>query len=275
MKSRIRVSFLSIFACLFIIGSLFLVSDHPSKVSLAASIPAGLVQSEPDWIAWMSEEVQLVDEHLPYLPVSALAPDQAWQSNDSWVTLMSEGFEGEFPSPGWHIGREGADYLWAKTSCQAHTGTYTIGSHFGGTLGSALTCTDEYPLSYVTTLSYGPFDLTGCTDVRVNFAHLTKLALIDDFLSFGYSIDGGVSWYLINWQGDFTEYCDGWCEWSIYAAQFPSITLCGQTRVYLLFRFQSDWYEQGFGSFIDDVALQALYGSPLPTWDFFLPLVMR
>ena len=43
----------------------------------------------------------------------------------------------------------------------------------GGTLGAQIPCTGMYTTGYATTLSYGPFDLSGCTDLRLNFAHWT------------------------------------------------------------------------------------------------------
>lgn len=187
---------------------------------------------------------------------------------------MEEDFDGAFPSAGWHIGREGADYLWGQSSCYSHSGSYSMGSHAGGRLGSQLTCADEYPLQYVTTLSYGPFDLTGCTDLRLNFSHLTHLDSIDDYLSAGYSTDGGVSWSVITWGGDRTVECGGWCEWTLYARSYP-IPLCGRPKVYLLFRFQSDWTDPGFGSWVDDVSLEALYGGPALDHATYLPLLTR
>ncbi len=207
---------------------------------------------------------------LPAAPVRAAAERAA----DGWVTLVSQDFEGDFPSAGWHIGREGGIYLWGKSACYAHSGSYSIGSHTGGSLGSQLTCQDEYPLNYVTTLSYGPMDLTTCTDLRLNFSHLTHLDSIDDALSVGYSNDGGASWSVLTYGGDRTLQCEGWCTWTLYAASYP-IPLCGKPKVYLLFRFQSDFTDPGFGSWVDDVSLEAYYGTPVGNKKVYLPLATR
>lgn len=183
---------------------------------------------------------------------------------DGWVTLMSEGFEGEFPAPGWHIGREGDPYLWGVRNCHAHTGGNSIGGGYGGPQGSQIACDQPYTANYVTTLSYGPLDLSDCNDLRLNFSHLTDLAPKDS-LSYGYSNDGGKSWMLRFLYGDYITPCEGWCEWTIYANQF-AIPLCGKSQVYLLFRFQSDLTETKWpGAWVDDVSLEAYYGQPSPT----------
>ena len=71
------------------------------------------------------------------LLVSALAAGSVANAAPSqpeagWVTLMAEGFEGAFPSPGWHIGREGAPYLWGQRDCNPHRGAYSMWGGGGG-----------------------------------------------------------------------------------------------------------------------------------------------
>jgi len=83
------------------------------------------------------------------------------QPASGWVTLMSEGFEGEFPSALWHIGKTGDPYLWGQRDCNSHRGRYSMWGGSGGTLGSQIPCSGMYTTGYATTLSYGPFDLTG------------------------------------------------------------------------------------------------------------------
>jgi hypothetical protein len=180
-----------------------------------------------------------------------------------WVTLMSEDFEGVFPSALWHIGREGDPYLWGQRYCNPHGGVYSMWAGGGGSLGSQIPCTGMYTTSYVTTLSYGPFDLSGCTDVRVNFAHWSWLGA-GDWLGVGYSIDGGKVWHLVSINGDAVSVCGGWCEESFNKGRW-TISLCGQPNVYLLFRFSSDAEGVSYGTFVDDVSLEAYYESALPT----------
>ncbi len=202
------------------------------------------------------------------LLVSALAAGSVANAAPSqpeagWVTLMAEGFEGAFPSPGWHIGREGAPYLWGQRDCNPHRGAYSMWGGGGGTLGAQIPCSGMYTTGYATTLSYGPFDLTGCTDVRINFAHWTWLGA-GDSLGIGYSIDGGTVWHLLPITGDAVSICGGWCEESFNKDRW-TIPLCGQPRVYLLFRFASNAEGVSYGAFVDDVSLDAYYEGVLPT----------
>lgn len=227
--------------------------------------------------------------------VTAAAPPQP----QGWVTLMSEDFEGEFPHSPWHIGRTGDPYLWGQRDCNPHGGAYSMWGGGGGTLGAQIPCLSMYTTGYATTLSYGPFDLTGCTDVRINFAHWTWLGA-GDSLGVGYSIDGGVAWHLLPITGDAVSICGGWCEESFNKDRW-SIPLCGQSNVYLLFRFASNAAGVSYGTFVDDVSLEAYYEGVLPTptatatitatptatrtptptptptarWRIYLPLVLR
>jgi hypothetical protein len=180
---------------------------------------------------------------------------------EGWVTLMAEDFEGAFPSARWHIGKTGDPYLWGQRNCNPHTGIYSMWGGGGGALGAQIPCTGMYTTGYATTLSSGPFDLSGCTDVRVNFAHWTKLGM-GDSLGVGYSIDGGTVWHLLPISGDAVSVCGGWCEESFNRDRW-SIPLCGQPKVYLLFRFASNATGVSYGTFVDDVSLEAYYaGTP-------------
>lgn len=133
----------------------------------------------------------------------------------------------------------------------------------GGTLGAQIPCTGMYTTGYATTLSYGPFDLSGCTDVRVNFAHWTWLGA-GDALGVGYSIDGGTVWHLLPIYGNAVATCGGWCEESFNKDRW-TIPLCGQPKVYLLFRFSSNAEGVSYGTFVDDVSLEAYYEGTPPT----------
>jgi hypothetical protein len=130
-----------------------------------------------------------------------------------------------------------------------------------------------YTTGYATTLSYGPFDLSGCTDVRINFAHWTWLDA-GDSLGVGYSIDGGTVWHLLPIYGNAVSACGGWCEESLNEDRW-TIPLCGQPRVYLLFRFASNAAGVSYGTFVDDVSLDAYYEAPTPNRRLYLPLVLR
>lgn len=188
-----------------------------------------------------------------------------------WTTLMSEDFEAAFPHGLWHIGRTGDPYLWGQRDCNPHGGTYSVWGGGGGASGSQIPCTGMYTTGYATTLSYGPFDLSTCTDLRLKFAHWTWLGA-GDSLGVGFSIDGGTVWHLVPISGNPVAACGGWCEESFDQSRW-NIPLCGQPNVYLLFRFASNAEGVSYGAFVDDVALQAYYS--VPSRRIYLPLVVQ
>lgn len=185
------------------------------------------------------------------------------QHPQGWVTLVSENFEGEFPHGQWHIGPTGGPYLWGKRSCNPHQGAYSLWGGAAGTLGAQIPCSGMYVTGFVSTLSYGPLDLSTCTDARLNFAHWTQLGP-GDTLGVGYSIDGGVTWQLLAIYGDAVSICGGWCEESFYQNRW-NVPLCGHPKTYLLFRFASNAEGVSYGSFLDDVSLEVHVEGELPT----------
>lgn len=231
---------------------------------------------------------------LPTLAAANASPVTPPQPG-GWVTLMAEDFEGEFPHSPWHIGRTGDPYLWGQRNCNPHGGSYSMWGGGGGSLGAQIPCSGMYATGYATTLSYGPLDLSGCNDLRLNFAHWTWLGA-GDTLGVGFSIDGGTVWHLQTIYGDAVSVCGGWCEESFNKDRW-SIPLCGQPKVYLLFRFSSDASDVSYGTFVDDISLEAYYEdaaqtttpvatatvtpsrTPTPTatarWRIYLPVVLR
>ena len=185
--------------------------------------------------------------------VFTAAPSQP----QGWVTVLAEDFEGEFPHSPWHIGRTGDPYLWGQRNCNPHSGNYSMWGGGGGVLGSQIPCSGTYTTGYVTTLSYGPLDLSTCSDLKLTFANWIWLAP-GDALGVGYSIDGGTSWRLLYTGGNRVDACGGWCVDSLTQNQW-SVPICGHSKVYLLFRFNSDASQVSYGAFVDDVVLEAFY----------------
>lgn len=202
---------------------------------------------------------------LLFLPVLALAepPPTAAPPPQGWTTVLSEDFEGAFPYGLWHIGREGDPYLWGQRFCNPHSGLYSMWGGGGGSQGAQVPCTAMYTTGYVTTLSYGPLDLTGCTDMRLNFAHWTQLGA-GDTLGVGYSVDGKPPWLIVPIFGNAVAACGGWCVESFTQDRWNP-PACGNPRVYLLFRFASDAQGASYGTFVDDVSLDVYYGLAAPT----------
>jgi len=204
-------------------------------------------------------------------PALASPPTEAPQPQ-GWTTIMSEDFEGVFPHGQWHIGRTGDPYLWGQRNCNPRTGLYSLMAGGGGSMGALAPCSSQYTTYYVTTLSYGPVDMTSCTDFRINFAHWTQLGA-GDTLSVGFSVDGNPPWWLIPIYGNATSVCNGYCveSWSQSRWTVPA---CGNPRVYVLFRFASDAAGVGYGSFLDDISLD-VYSADTPVTPSVTPTRTR
>ncbi len=207
----------------------------------------------------------LLASETPACPGAAASPP------GQWATLMSEDFEGAFPHGLWHIGKEGAPYLWGRRDCNPHGGRYSLWGNGGGSLGSQIACSGQYPANYVTTLSYGPLDLSDVAALRLSFAHWTWLGA-GDSLGVGWSNDGGKTWVVLPIYGNAVSICGGWCAESFDQDRW-TLPLAGQPKVYLLFRFASNATGVGYGSFLDDVSLEVMYGGALRS--VYLPLVRR
>jgi len=172
------------------------------------------------------------------------------------VTIMSENFEGNFPSGSWLVNT--GDYTWAKRNCAAHDGSFSAWAVGGGASGSALTCGANYPNSVSTVMIYGPFDLSDANYAAFSFWVLLNSETNYDFFSFLTSEDG------TNFSGiRLSGTTDGaWIPFTqaLTAAPAGSGTfknLTGKSTVWIAFAFSSDGSSnRPTGALVDDVVLQ-------------------
>ncbi len=90
------------------------------------------------------------------------------------TTLLRDDLEGGFPGP-WLLvdayPNDAREYLWAKRSCRARSGTSAAWAGGGGAHGSLLPCGSAYANNVRAWMVYGPFSLEGATraalDVRL------------------------------------------------------------------------------------------------------------
>ena len=92
----------------------------------------------------------------------------------TWTTIMTENFEGSFPSSGlWTLADwnpdDGKEYLPAKRDCRSHNGSYSGWMVGGGTDGISLSCGVNYPDEAYAVMIYGPFNTLGATAAQLNF----------------------------------------------------------------------------------------------------------
>ncbi|MEW6510431.1 MAG: YCF48-related protein [Bacteroidota bacterium] len=172
------------------------------------------------------------------------------------TTIMTETFEGTFPSGLWSVGS--GSYEWGKRNCTAHTGSYSAWAVGGGTIGSSLLCGANYPISNTSLMIYGPFDLSDANwaafnfffslNCESNYDYLFYEASIDGLNFYGYAIDGTTNGAWIPTTLCLRAVPTG-------ASTFEDYT--GHSQVWIAFGFSSDASVTfAGGAYVDDVLLQ-------------------
>jgi hypothetical protein len=177
------------------------------------------------------------------------------EPTDGWVPIKSEDFEGSFPNSWVLYG----DPTWDDENYRAHGGSWS-----GYCVGSSISPPGPYPSNANSWMVYGPFSLSGATDARVDFYRWLDTEQDFDYLEWRASIDG-TNFY--GWQ--ISGYDPSWQSTYFDLKTVPTLgNLCGQTQVWIAFRFSSDASTEYEGAYIDDVILQKYTstGQPDLTW---------
>lgn len=172
-------------------------------------------------------------------------------------TILSETFEGIFPSAGWTLEdySSSGEYYWGKRDCHPYAGSYAGWSVGAGIDGSSLLCSYDYP-NYVDTWAiYGPFSLSTAATAQLTFYLYGETEFESncsfDGLFVGASSDG------ISFLGE--HYCGYWANGS-EQNQYHRVTLdlsnwAGAGEVYIGFNFYSDYSVTYHGFHIDNISL--------------------
>ncbi|MFQ5613135.1 MAG: fibronectin type III domain-containing protein [Anaerolineae bacterium] len=193
-------------------------------------------------------------------PLAPMAPAAA---------IMNEGFEGTWPAPGWEISDQssgdGGEYLWGKRNCHPHTGNFGGWSVGGGTQGSALPCSADYPNNTNTWAVYGPFDLSNATAASLTFHFWGRTEGATgcpfDFFFVGSSINN------VDFSGSF--YCGDWTNGTAgngyHRRTLDLSSRLGQSQVWVAFVLSSDGSITDSGITIDDVTLDVTSAGAIPS----------
>jgi len=189
--------------------------------------------------------------------ISAMPSRKVATPSNGLVTIMSENFEGDFPTGSWYLGAR-RDYTWAKRSCAAHDGTFSAWAIGGGTIGSSLACGANYPNPINMFLFYGPFDLSDANWAAFSFFVSFNLEPKNDFL-FVSASDDGTTFSGFSLSGTSSGQ---WFPYSLALTAVPSSgniyrNLTGKSAVWIaFFMFANSTTSLPNGAFIDDVLLQ-------------------
>lgn len=180
----------------------------------------------------------------------------ATASQGGLVTIVSEDFEGDFPTGVWSI--SSGNYTWAKRNVLAHNGSNSTWAIGGGTVGSALNFNAYYPNSVTTIMTFGPFDLSDANWAAFSFYVWHNLQDYSDYFYFMASDDGS------NFYGYALTGSSGgsWYPYSLPLHAVPTAddslkNFTGKPAVWIAFHFESDASGNlANGVFVDDVVLQ-------------------
>lgn len=240
---------------LIMVGCLLLailaLTAHLAMATPPAQEPQPIKPAAPD-----SSEPVIVEN----VTRALVTPEGIQLPAASVAAIMTQNFEGTWPTTGWQLidasSSDGGDYRWGKRDCHPRAGAYAGWSVGGGTQGSALGCSANYPSNVYTWAIYGPFTLSNATGANLSF-HLWGQSeggtnCPYDYLFAGSSIDGA------NFGGG-TAYCGSWTAGtagnSYYQQTLDLTSRLGQSQVWVAFLMASDSSNTYNGFTIDDVSL--------------------
>ena len=185
------------------------------------------------------------------------------KSTADWQTIMTEDFEGTFPSGDWNVYfNDGyTNAYWGKTFFQTSQVAWCAAA---GTQAS--TWENGYLDNMRTWMIYGPFDLSDATDATLEFQYFNSSEQDFDYFKWFASTNGSnffgyqVSGYSSNYQ--FTTI-------NFDLKSIPTLgNVTGNSNVYIAFLFESDSTVVDFeGAFVDSISLRKFVetSSSIPT----------
>lgn len=193
------------------------------------------------------------------LPASYRLPEISAQNQQSSAkggvqTLLSEDFEGRFPSGLWSVFAADnglVEAYWKKTNYRSYDGDKSAAAARGGPDG--VPAGHFYPHGVRSWAVYGPMDFSDAQSGEFSFKHSTHTQGQFDYLFWGVSIDGE------SFSGNtFTGLSDGWVDEVVdLTDQLQLGTTAAEPQVWIALIFASDDSGiNGEGSYIDNVEVR-------------------
>jgi len=236
------------------------------RAIMQESLPESSIEQKTPIFLTMPEPVHEILDNISLEEFKAATdgnPDQAapqgnsysGASTASWTTIMSENFEGTFPSGLWTLY---GNPTWGKDDYKPQSGVYSAWCATSGSLGR-----DPAKKNYANNMNawmvYGPFDLTGAVGAELSFNYWLNSETNADFFQWFASTDGN------NFYGQQTSGNSGWANIKFDLSSVPGLgNVCNQPSVWIAFKFVSDSAIAYKGAFVDDVVLQKTAAPILP-----------
>ena len=169
-----------------------------------------------------------------------------------WQSIMTEDFEGAFPSTGWDVHAQNGytDAYWDDIGDRSHAGSESAWCAAAGTQSS--TPASNYKSNMKAWMIYGPFDLSDATDATLDFYYWNQSEISYDYFMWMASTNG-TSFYGSATSGTTS----GWVSRSFDLTSVYTIgDLTGQSQVWITFLFQTDASLNYEGAYVDDIVLQ-------------------
>ena len=211
------------------------------SVSLTVHGPKGShTETKVDYIKVRSDAISA----MPWIPLLLLQEGPP----ASWITIMTENFEGEFPSGSWQIL---GDPTWGADNFRPYNGSKSAWCAKGGSSGLD-PATNDYPNDMNTWMIRGPFDLSDATEAELIFNYWLETEENFDYFKWLASTNGT---RFSGYQTDKST--SGWVEKRFDLKSVPTLgNLCGESQVWIGFKFDSDSSVTYRGAFVDDIFLR-------------------
>lgn len=185
-------------------------------------------------------------------PAQAQTPDPAAGpvAPSNWQTVMTEGFEGAWPTTGWSVSDlsgDGFQRFWGKEDNKRHGGSFSVWPASAGT-HAVDPASAPYPDDLDSQMIYGPFDLSNSLDAEIRFWLWLDVEANFDYLYVGASGTGSTYAEAATWEGT-----QDWSEIILNLGAYA-----GDNSVWVRWDFYSDFINGGGGAYIDDIAISKL-----------------
>ncbi len=242
-------------------GAVPSLADGPEQPP-AAPKREGKPQRDP--AAKDASELPATSRSASYASAAVLQAAARAATTAGWTTIKSEDFEGAWPND-WTLYvnnryYDGKPITWGTVTSYKHAGSKGAWAH-GATGYDPAGYNLFRGAAVISRMTYGPFDLRGCTDARLSFWRTYQLDTNDVF-RWEVSTDGAI-WVGYNVQG--VSVLPTWGQTTLSLRDDAVVgNLCGRSGIYFRFVCEAAASGSAKGPFVDDVLIEKYVVDNMP-----------